>query len=63
MGPGQKILLLELGQPFLVWVWKIIPKNPKFSNFFPSGQKKSHRVRDGLASYLLVSGQGPSLQD
>jgi len=22
------------GQPYLVWVWKISPKNPKFFNFF-----------------------------
>jgi len=31
----------RLGQPSMVWVWKIFPKNPKFSIFFPSGQKKS----------------------
>jgi len=63
-------------QPFMVWVWiwKISPKNFKFFNFFPSGQKKSlwvgsesTRVKGGLASYLLRvktklgSGQGPSL--
>jgi len=44
MGPGQKFLprsgwvnflLLRLGQPSLVVVWKISPKNPKFFNFFP----------------------------
>jgi len=57
MGPGQKFLiqvgsgqffaaLLGLGQPFMVWVWicKISPKNVKFFNFYPWGQKKSRRV-------------------
>jgi len=60
------------GQTFIVWVWilKISPKNVKFFNFFPSGQKKSlwvgsESTRVGL--YLLrvksklPSGQGPSL--
>jgi len=44
----------------LVLVWKIPPKNPKFFNFFPLDQKKSHQVgskstrgKYGLASYLL----------
>jgi len=83
-GSGSKIfdpcrvnfLWLGSGQPFMVWVriWKISPKNIKFFNFFPSGQKKflpvmseSTRVKAGLASYLLRvksklgSGQGPSL--
>jgi len=73
MGPGQKFLTLvgsgqffvaRVGssQPFMIWVlfWKISPKNVKFSIFFPSGQKKSLRVRlestrveGGSASYLL----------
>jgi len=54
----EKDKLLGLGQVSHFWVWKIYPKNHKFFNFFPSGQKKSHRVwstrvKDGLASYLL----------
>jgi len=77
MGPGQKFLTrVGSGQPFIVWVriWKISPKNVKFFNFFPSGQKKllrvgseSTRVEAGSAYYLLRvksklgSGQGPSL--
>jgi len=59
------------------WIWKILPKNANFLNFFPSGQKKSFlvgskctQVKGGLASYLLLvkryalagSGQGPSLR-
>jgi len=34
-----------LGQPFMVWVWiwKISPKNVKFSIFCPSGQKNLFR--------------------
>jgi len=57
MGPGQKFLTwvgsgqffvaqVGSGQPFMVWVRirKISPKNVKFFNFFPSGQKKSLRV-------------------
>jgi len=43
-----------------VWVWKISPKNIKFSILFPSDQKKSLRVgsestlvKGGSASYLL----------
>jgi len=50
MGPGQKFrpwlgfvnfLFLGLGQPSLVWVWvwKISPKNPKFSILFALYQK------------------------
>jgi len=65
-----------LGQTYMVWVWiwKMSPKNVKFSIFFPSGQKislrigsESTRVEGGSASYLLQvksklgSGQGPSL--
>jgi len=77
MGPGQFFVArVGSGQPFMVWVkiWKISPKNVKFFNFFPSGQKKllqvgseSTRVKAGSASYLqrvkskLGSGQGPSL--
>jgi len=69
-------LWLRSGQPFLVWVWKISPKYVKLFNFFPWGQKKSHRVgskstrvKGGVASYLLWvksklgSGQGPSLNE
>jgi len=48
------------GQPFMVWVWKISPKNVKFFHFFPSAQKKSLRVgskstqvKGGSTSYLL----------
>jgi len=54
----------------MVWVWKISLKNIKFSNFFPSGKKKSllvrskcTRVNGGPASYLLSKvarvGSGP----
>jgi len=47
---------------YLVWVkvWKISPKNSKFSIICPAGQKKSHQVgskstwvKAGSASYLL----------
>jgi len=51
---------IGLDQPSLVWVLKISPKNLKLFNFFPSGQKKSRKIRskitpvkDGSASYLL----------
>jgi len=76
-GSGQFFVArVGLGQPPIVWVriWKISPKNVKFFNFFPSGQKKliwveseSTRIKAGLASYLLRVksklrlGQGPSL--
>jgi len=52
MGPVQKIwpgpggvhfLLLGSGEPSLVWVWKISPKNTKFSFFSPLGQKNLFR--------------------
>jgi len=36
------------GQPSLVWVWKISPKNPKFFK-----KISSDRVKVGLAYYLL----------
>jgi len=43
-----------------VWIWKFAPKNVKFFNFFPSGQKKSLRVwskstwlKGKSATYLL----------
>jgi len=52
MGPGQNFLTqvgsgqffvawVRSGQPFMVWVWiwKISPRNVKFSIFFPLGQK------------------------
>jgi len=77
MGWGQKLLTrVGSGQPFMVWVWiwKISPKNVKFFNFFPMGQKKSIQVgsestwvKGGSASYILrvksklESGQSPSL--
>jgi len=90
MGPGQKFLtrvgsgqffvaLVGSGQPFMVWVriWKISPKNVKFFNFFPSGQKNcfgSGRKVPGskpgrpliycgskVSSGRVGSGQGPSL--
>jgi len=54
------------GQPFMVWVWKISPKNIKL--YFLCFRSKSTRVKSGSASYLLRvksklgSGQGPSLQ-
>jgi len=43
-GSGSKIFdpgRVGSGQSFMVWVWicKIFPKNNKFCNFFPSGQK------------------------
>jgi len=71
MGLGQFFLTwVRLGQffvarvgshqPFMVWVWKISPKNVKFFNFFPFGSKKylqvrskSTRVKGRSASYLL----------
>jgi len=66
------------GQPSLVWfwIWKISPKNTRFFNFFPSGQKKisSDRVKKYLGQTwvcLLFTasqkyawdklGEGPSL--
>jgi len=89
MGPGQKILIcIRSGKFFVARVgsvrashlWfefefgKFPLKKSNFSIFYPSGQKKSLRVRSksiqvkgGLASYLLRvksklgSGQGPSL--
>jgi len=46
MGPGQKFLTqVGSGQPSLVWVWKISPKNPKYFNILLFGSKKSHWVR------------------
>jgi len=61
MGPRQFFFArVMLGQPFMVWVRKISPKNIKFFNFFPSGKKnplwvgsKSTRVKGGSASCLL----------
>jgi len=32
------------GQPSMVWVWKISPKNVKFSIFFPSDKKNLFRL-------------------
>jgi len=81
MGPSQNFLTrvtsgqifvarVGSGQQFLVWVWiwKIPPKNVKFSIFCHCVGSKSTRVRAGLTSYLLRvksmsrSGQGLSLQ-
>jgi len=55
MGLGQK---LGLGQPSLVWVWvwKILPKNPKFFNFFPPRVKKYPGQRQ-LVGLLFIAGQ------
>jgi len=70
MGPGQIFLTrirLDLffgaqvgsGQPFLVWlwVWKIFPKNPEFSNFFDLRSKNlfglAQKVHGSKTSYLL----------
>jgi len=50
MGPGQKLLTrvrsgqyfvarIVSGQPSMVWVWKISPKNVKFLILFPFGSK------------------------
>jgi len=36
----DNFLFLGSGQSSLVWIWKISPKNVKFSIFFPSFQKK-----------------------
>jgi len=48
-------------QPSMVWVWiwKISPKNVKLFNFFPSGQKKSPRVRSKSTrvGLLFTAGQ------
>jgi len=69
---------VESGQPFMVWVriWKISPKNVKFSNFLPFGSKKiaSGRKVPGskpgrpliycgskVSSGRVESGHGPSL--
>jgi len=65
--PGQvNFLRLGSGQPSMVLVWKISPKNVKFFIFLPLVQKKSlwvgsksTRVKGRLASYLLRVGSGP----
>jgi len=65
-------LWLGSGQPFMVWVWKISPKNVKFFNFYPLGQKNlfglSQKVPGSKVDQPLIycgskvsSGQGPSL--
>jgi len=76
MGTSHKILTwVGSGQPSLVWVRKISPKNHNFQIFdlrvkkISSGQirSKSTQVKDGSDSYLLRvksmlgSGQAPSL--
>jgi len=40
-GSGSKVnsFLLGWGQPSLVWVWKVSPRNPKFFHFFLLGKK------------------------
>jgi len=56
MGPGQKILTrVGWGQPSMLWVWRISPKNVKIFNFFLRIKKiSSGRVKK-------YPGQGPSL--
>jgi len=67
MGPGQKFFDLgqvgsifcglgqvELGQPFIVWVWKISPKNVKFFNFSLRVKKISSGQRQ--VSLLFTAG-------
>jgi len=47
------------GQPSMVWVWKIFPKNVKFLNFFPLDKKitlgwvKKYTGQRWSVSYLL----------
>jgi len=54
MGPGPKFLIrVGSGQPSMVWVWKISPKNGKYFNFFLRVGSKSTWVEGGSASYLL----------
>jgi len=67
IGPGQKVLIrirlgqffvarVGSGQPSLVWVGKISPKNPKFFCFLLfNGQKKSHWVRSNSTQVKAVS--------
>jgi len=69
MDPGQKFLgqffvtRVSLGQPSLVWVWKISPKNIKFFNFFAFGSKRisSGQVKKYLGQsrvgFLFTVGQ------
>jgi len=58
-GWGQvNFLLLRSGQPSLVWIWKISPKNPKFSIFslrinLRGRVKKYPGQRQVIASCLL----------
>jgi len=72
MGSGQKFLTRvesifrssgQLGQPSMawVWIWKISPKNVKFSIFFPSGQVKKYQplIYCGSKVYLGRVGPGP----
>jgi len=88
MGPAQNLLTwvgsifcclgqVGLGQPSLVWVWKISPKTNKFFNFLPFESKKQfgsgQKVSGSKARRPLIycgskvcsgrfrSGQGPSL--
>jgi len=67
MGPGQNSLIrVGSGQPSMVWVWKISPKNVKLFIFYPSGFFKQYpgqkRVSLLFIAYARVgSGQGPSL--
>jgi len=72
MGPGRKSLtwvgsghffvaLVRLGLASHLWVWKILPPNPHFLIFLPSGQKKSCRVKKYLdqrrVGPLITAGQ------
>jgi len=76
MGPGQIFLIrVRSGQPSLVWVWKISPKNIKFFHFIPLNQKNifgsgqkvpgqrwvSILFTAGQKYACVGSGQGPSL--
>jgi len=59
MGPGQNFFtFVGSGQPTLVWVWiwKISPKNPKFFNFCPSGQKNIFGSGERRVGLLFIMG-------
>jgi len=62
---GSGSIILDPGQPSMVWVWiwKSSPKNIKFFNFFPFGSKKisSGQVKkypgQGRVCLLFTAGQ------
>jgi len=58
VGLGQFFLLLGLGQPSMIWVWKISLKNGKFFNFnfFHSGRVKKYPGQRWV-SLLFTVGQ------